>query len=277
MRLPLSWFSFTLPKRKAKNNIYASLTQLIYERQFSSRFDPKAAPITLPPYKYFTSLVENLLRLCAQYGGPLFGPLSEIRRALAQDLQFEEKYGRESRAGLGQMLLLLLMVWFFIFCASQLTDLHFPWHMYLIIALLHTLGMLTFIHLQKKIKLRLFHGLGSYFSAFYSCKALLASGAPLNLAIKEARLESLFEDQNPQYLALRVGLKNALERLQSKGSPIQDELELLIAELLFLQEQAYQQFGRKFLALRLTVMSLFFLGSYLYFMASLVGCLLQKL
>ncbi len=229
---------------------------------------------SLPRYKFYTEVIEILLGLGRKIGGNYQESLLFLREGLQSDRQFEKKL-REAVLGTWlQMGMIMALTWLFIGGALTFVEVKVPTTKLGVIFCWQALGLTLLPVLMKKLRHRYFHEIGKLWKMLYVlrslCRVPLSRSEVLNLAgvgelegIKQETLRSL------------VGkLKETCHKALKFGGSYEEEVKYLMEELRFQEKWHFDLFEKRLAVIKLGLLSLFFLPSYLAFVFLLLSDLM---
>ena len=226
---------------------------------------------SLKPFKFYLTLLKDLLYFSLEKGTPLSGALIEVRDVLQKDIEFLEKIKIEEKGSLLQFISLIIFVWIFIFMASYIASIQLSVEMKFIILCIQFTGLLSFLFI---VRLMIHKNLKSY--DFWICR-ILSFQSLLNVGVG---LDKCFPSDLTKmnkikpfdilWRKLEYSYKAALER----GKPMRDDLQSVKTELLFARELNFKKWQKRLAGIKLIWLFLFFFSSYLICIASLFGKIL---
>ena len=228
----------------------------------------------LPRYKFYTEVVELLLSLARKVGGTYQDSLLFLRQGLQSDRQFEKKL-REALIGTWlQMGLMVLLTWGFILGALSLVEVQISLMNLFLIALWQLTGLLILPYTLKALRLKYFGDIGKFWKTLYVLRSLsrvpLARSEVMSLAdvgmIKTIQQKALFP--------LVEKLKQTCQKALQEGGSYEQDIVGLMDELRFQEKWHFELFEKRLVVIKLGLMSIFFLPSYLAFIFCLLGDLL---
>jgi hypothetical protein len=229
----------------------------------------------LARYKFYTDIVEQLLQLSRKMGGTYQESLLFLREGLQSDRQSEKKM-RDLIFGIWfQMAVMVMLTWGFIFSALAMIEVSMaPWRL-LMIALWQGVGLGLLPMLLAFFRQRLFADIGRLWKMLYILRSL--EKVPLArsevMALAEVTELKKIQQKNLQHLVEK--LKQTCQRsLQQGGSYEQDVLSLM-AELRFQEKWHFELFEKRLMVIKIGLLALFFLPSYLAFIFLLMGDLIN--
>lgn len=271
----LEGWDSTFQGRKASAAFIAVLSDIILEKKCPS-LKNDLSKLQLPKYKYFTEVVEALLKISQNFGGPIAEFLDQIRNGVYQDDRFERKVRKELEGALIQMMILAGITWVFIFLANELAGIQLPHSVYFIMGGIQIIGFIVFLTGHLLLKSKVFSGFSLFFQSLYSFYSLYSVGVPLNVAVSKSELTIALQRSERKFKTPQKYLNRLLRTVQATGVSISTELGMVIDELWFTLEHSFAEYVKQVMALKLVVLTLFFLGSYFYFLAQLFVYLMSS-
>jgi len=221
--------------------------------------------IRLINYKFYSQLIEQILNFSRKYGGQYQEGFLFLREGLRLDQQFEKKMKEIKLSSYFQILLIFTITWSFVLTVSYSANLRLSWNNYLGILCWQSLGLVQFPFWIKFLRKRYFHDIGLFWKILYSLRSL--SNVPLARS-EIFRLSELFrieEIKQNSLIHLVQKLKRICEDTLKKGHPYDQEVKGIMEELRFIEKWHCELFEKKMGALKLLILSVFFLPSYLVF------------
>lgn len=236
--------------------------------------------VELPLYKIYTDLIYELLELKRRIGAEILNPLKELRVAISDDLKFEVMKKDISNGALVQFLILCLITWFFTLASSQMIGATMSIGITLSMIFLQVFGTALFLGVGRVLEKRLFAGAESGLFALYRLRIFSSVGISVSSAILKSNINQFIEthinssDEYMQSIALRS--KESVERWKSEGTPISEELKLIVDELWFYVSEAQKRFRDRLSQLKLAAIFIGILPSYFLSIISLFQFLLNS-
>ncbi len=232
-------------------------------------------PGKLPVYKFYSEVVEILLSLARKMGGSYQDSLLYLREGLQDDRQFEKKLKEMIQGTWIQMSMMVVLTWGFIFSALALVDVKVSGLKLCLIAGWQSVGMSLLPVVIRYFRVRFFGDIGKLWKIFYVLRSLakvpLSRTEVLTLAgvgeiknIKQKSLSHIVEK-----------LKQTCQRALQMGGSYEEDIQSLMAELRFQEKWHFELFEKRLMVIKLGLLSIFFLPSYLAFIFLLLGDLLS--
>ncbi|MBC7537278.1 MAG: hypothetical protein H7281_00535 [Bacteriovorax sp.] len=236
----------------------------------------KILPSSIPQYKFYTNLLEQLFETHRRLGIGIKKFIPEIRSALIQDIQFEKKVIDELFSGILQFLVIAATTWSFVFLSSSIVQIPLPRFTLFVMIGLQLSGIAVFFQLVKKVKSRTFTKFSKAIEELYLFTSLLEIGLPLNeilqrSGILQGNLVSfkIFENLSDR-------MKKLVARLKETGLSPRDEAQEIIREIWHLQEENFQKFTKIVQVLKFSVLAFFFLPAYFLYLYSIFKFFMEQ-
>ncbi len=228
-----------------------------------------AFPKSLPKYKFYTHLIEQLVAVHRSKGVGLKKIFPEIRNHLIRDVQFERKIVSEIISGLLQFMIIFLTTWGFVYLSISLVELPPNHIIFFFMFLLQLIGSLLFFLLIHFLKKNIFEQFAKALEEAYLFSVLLEIGVPINEILERSQIQCGLFSQSKMFSSLSVRMKNLIKRLKQTGISPLDESKEIIAELWQFQEDEFLQFTKKLQVLKFFILAFFFLPSYFLYLYSI--------
>ena len=231
-------------------------------------------PGRLPLYKFYTEVVEILLSLARKMGGSYQDSMLFLREGLQADRQFEKKLKEIVLGTWLQMLMMVVLTWGFILGALCLVEIKISVFKLALIASWQGIGLSLLPFVISFFRRRFFHDMGKLWKILYVLRSLvkvpLSRSEILTIAgvgeLKTIRQKSLFH--------IVEKLKETCQKALQMGGSYEEEVLSLMTELRFQEKWHFELFEKRLMVIKLGLMSIFFLPSYLAFIFLLLGDLL---
>jgi transposase len=235
-------------------------------RQFNwgGRIGPSAS-IMLPEYKFYSGVINILLELSRKMGGTYQESLIFLRESLQGDMQFEKKMVETLRGVYLQMGMMMILTWSFIFAALKLVDLEIELKKLLMIFLWQISGVGILPFLLKFFRKKYFSDIGQLWKILLILKSL--SKVPLSRTevLTYAGVQELKSIKQPSLEMIVSKLKEVCHKTLKFGTSYDEDLRYLMEELRFVEKWHYELFEKRLMVIKLVLLSVFFLPSYLVF------------
>lgn len=219
----------------------------------------------LPRYKFYSDLIELILKYARTYGGKYQDSFLLIKDSVRSDMQFEKKMKELILSNLMQMLMILLITWGFIFSVQNFGNVHVSKLSLAFVGLWQFLGMMILplgITYYRKI---FFQDIAVLWKFYYSLNCLIhipfSRSELFNISgiqsLKKIKQKSLHFLVNKSFVMGQDVLK--------KGSPFEERLQSLMQELKFIEKWHFELFEKRLGVIKLVILGAFLLPSYLLF------------
>lgn len=231
-------------------------------------------PGKLPSYKFYTEVVEVLLQLARKMGGSYQEAILFLREGLQVDRQFEKKI-REATLGMWlQMALMMALTWTFIFAALSLVDVKVSFLKLLMIFLWQAAGLSLLPFLMKHYRQKFFGDIGKIWKMLFVLRSLVKVPLSRTEVLTIAGVQELNSIKQKSLLTLVTKLKESCQKTLKVGTSYEEDVKYLMEELRFQEKWHFELFEKRLTVIKLALLSIFFLPSYLAFIFLLLGDLM---
>jgi hypothetical protein len=231
----------------------------------------------LPVYKFYTEVVEVILNLARKMGGSYQDSLLFLREGLVSDRQFEKRL-KEAQLGTWlQMGLMVVLTWLFIFGALFITEIRIPFTKLLLIAGWQGLGLVCLPAILSHYRQKFFGDIGRLWKMLYVLNSLGKVPMARSEALTLAGVRELTEIRQKTLSHIVEKLRSTCERILKVGGSYEAEVKSLMEELRFQEKWHFELFEKRLTVIKLGILSLFLLPSYLVFVFLLLGDLMDLL
>ena len=268
--IPVTQANLWITKRNPANELEGWLKKFSWDNR-----QGLANPGALPSYKFYTEIVEILLSLARKMGGSYQDSILFLREGLQADQQFEKKL-KEIVLGVWlQMILIIMLTWGFITASLCLVEITIsPWRL-ILIGGWQLIGLLALPYALRYYRRKYFGEIGQMWKILYILRSLnkvpLSRSEIFSIAgvsevnhIKQKALEGLVDK-----------LKDSCQRTLQKGLSYEEDVLSLMAELRFQEKWHFELFEKRLTVVKLGLMAIFFLPTYLAFVFLLLSDLLS--
>lgn len=243
-------------------------SKLFFNQVMSLSSITKTHKIELVHYKYFKELVYDLFKAKKTYGAPIEKAIGEIKKSLSKDIYFEKKISASLMGGVFQMLTITVTGLMFILMSCFQLKLKFPYDTFAIAISLNIIGGLIYVVLFYYLKAKYFGSLERIIKSCYLLRCYLRCQMPVISAISKVNFSNLNISKNEVYIKERIDLM--LQKIKEVGYLDFSELDMQIDEIWLLFEFKFENFQKILSVLKLGIITLFFLTSYLYVIYSFI-------
>lgn len=230
----------------------------------------------LPRYKFYTSLITDLLETHRKRGISLKNILPELRLNLIKDLQFEGKILSGVMGGNLQFLAIITTTWMFIFLSSTLAQLPLNFSILLIIGLFQAVGIVIFNVLLKKIKLLTFKKFDQAIERLYLFLCLSEVGLSITNTLSESQVLEGDLMKEKVFLPCASRLTTLVNRWSQSGISPKTETHEIIKELWHLKEVTFERFLKHLDLLKFIILAFFFLPAYFLYLYSIFQFFMEQ-
>jgi hypothetical protein len=230
----------------------------------------------LPEYKYYTSLIIQLMHFHRTMGVGIKKVLPELRVNLIKDLQFEQRFFSEISASMAQFVIVTFVTWAFIFFSSSILDLPIKWSFAIFILVLQLSGAILFMVFLKSIKRKIFLPFYFAISELYIFSMLYEIGVPLNDALDKSKLLTGSLVKTPKLSGFADRILKLIDRLRQSGVTLGIELGEIKDEIWHFQEQEFIKFTKILQVAKFFTLSFFYLPAYFIYLASIFKFFMEQ-
>lgn len=240
---------------------------------WGSRQDLKD-PGRLPSYKFYSEVVEVLLALARKMGGSYQDAILFLREGLQSDRQFEKKI-RESILGIWlQMGLMMGLTWLFIFGALSLVDVKVSVTNLILIFIWQSFGLSMLPLTLKWLRHKYFGEIGKLWKMLFVLRSLAKVPLSRTEVFTLAGVNELNHLKQKSLQSIITKLKETCQKALKVGGSYEEEVKYLMEELRFQEKWHFELFEKRLVVIKLTLLSVFFLPSYLAFIFLLLSDLM---
>jgi hypothetical protein len=232
------------------------------------------APGRLPVYKFYSEVVEILLSLARKMGGSYQDSLLFLREGLQADRQFEKKLKEIILGTWLQMGMMVVLTWSFIFGALFLVDIKVDAFKLILIALWQGIGMGLLPFVITYFRKRFFADIGKLWKMLYVLRSLTKVPLSRTEILTIAGVTEIKTIKQKTLSHIVDKLKETCQKALQMGGSYEEEVTALMSELRFQEKWHFELFEKRLMVIKLGLMSIFFLPSYLAFIFLLLGDLL---
>lgn len=226
----------------------------------------------LPVYKFYSGVIETLLLLGRQMGGNYQDAFLFLRDGLQIDRQFEKKLKELILGCWLQIGMIMLLTWGFIVGAIYLVkEVNLAWEKLFLILLWQSVGMILLPVVLKKLRTRYFGEIGKMWRMLYVLQSLARVPLSRPEIFERAGIKDLNQIKQASLLPLVERFKDCCQKALKLGGSYEEEVKHLMSELRFLEKWHFELFEKRLVVLKLFLLSVFFLPSYMAFIFVLLG------
>lgn len=234
-------------------------------------------PGKLPVYKFYSEVIDVLLKLARKMGGNYQDSFLFLREGLQVDRQFEKKI-REATLGTWlQMALMMGLTWAFIFGALSLVDVKVSPAKLFLIFLWQTIGLSTLPVLLKFMRTKYFGDIGKIWKMLFILRSLAKVPLSRSEVLTFAGVQELNQIKQKSLDSIVAKLKETCQKALKMGTSYEEDIKYLMEELRFQEKWHFELFEKRLMVIKLGLLSVFFLPSYLAFIFLLLGDLMAMM
>ncbi|OFZ72010.1 MAG: hypothetical protein A2451_10650 [Bdellovibrionales bacterium RIFOXYC2_FULL_39_8] len=230
----------------------------------------------IPQYKFYTDILKKLIYYAKLYGGNFKESLSQLKKGVIKDIQFERALRKEVEGAYLQFFFISLITWFFVYMVGQSVEVKLSMLSKIFMLAMQLSGALFFALFYQRLQQLTFAPFWKFFNTIFIFQSLIGVGLSQKEIIHHAESSALTEDQRQRkflsYLVLR--LESLIFNWQRSGQPIGTELAEIQEELWFNVGQESIQFLKKLNIIKFLVVVLFYLSTYFFYLANLFSAFL---
>lgn len=256
-----------------KKNPGEELENWLKRFNWHSRQELKASG-QLPKYKFYTEIVEVILGLSRKMGGTYQEGILFLREGLQSDRQFEKKLKEMIMGTWIQMGMMMLLTWGFIFGALILVEVKIGVSRLLMIAGWQILGLGLLPYFLNYFRKHFFEDIGKLWKMFYILRSLVKVPLSRSEVLSIAGVGEIRNIKQKNLSHIVEKFKDTCQKALQVGGSYEEEVLSLMEELRFQEKWHFELFEKRLMVIKLGLLSLFFLPSYLAFIFLLLGDLL---
>lgn len=228
----------------------------------------------LPSYKFYTEVVEVLLSLARRMGGSYQEAMLFLREGLQVDRQFEKKI-REAVLGTWlQMGMMMGLTWLFILGALHLVEVKVSWVHLFCIFIWQSLGLSLLPFLLRFLRKKYFGDIGKIWKMLFVLRSLAKVPLSRTEVFTMAGVQELNSIEQKALASIVQKLKETCQKALKLGGSYEEEVKYLMEELRFQEKWHFELFEKRLIVIKLALLSIFFLPSYLAFIFLLLSDLM---
>lgn len=244
---------------------------LLKLNRFSLR---KSSDIELPEYKYFTVLSNEIIALHKRYGVDILPIIINFRQRLKDDLEMEKKLSDLKKSAFLEIMIVMFFTWSFVFIAKLSVEIKFNSNYLSLIFIWQLLGMIVLhygLRLKKKL---LFTELSQFIKSIFTFEALYLAPISLSKLIATCSYQELLSLK--KYMDIREHFEVLLNQLKVYGELRQEDVSELSQCVVYQYNHNCTLFEKFSKGLKLTVLMVFFMSSFLMINFTLMYSMMQS-
>lgn len=231
--------------------------------------------VQMPHYKYYGEVINILLGLARKLGGSYHESFLYLREGLQLDQQFEKKVKEVTWGLYLQMGMMMVLTWIFIFLSLRIVNISMSSIHLLAIFCWELLGLFSLPVILRSLRKRYFGDIGKLWQVLFILRALQKIPLSRSEVFRFAGVKSLSEITQKKLSPLVSKLKETAERALKLGASYEEDINYLMGELRFQEKWHFELFEKRLVVIKLVLLSVFFLPSYLAFIFLLLGDLMD--
>ncbi len=227
--------------------------------------------ILLPTYKFYTEVVEILLYNARKMGGSYLDSFLFLREGLQADLQFEKKVKEVILGMFLHMSMMMILTWSFIFSALTMVEVKTSHSQLWGILFWQLMGLGLIPILVKFFRERYFSDIGILWRVLLILKSLLKVPLPQSEVLSFAGVNGLDQIRQKSLFHIVQKLQSSCQKTLRLGLSYENDVKGLMEELRFQEKWHFDLFEKRLSGIKLFLLSVFFLPSYLIFVFMLLN------
>ncbi len=227
--------------------------------------------IFLPSYKFYTEVVEVLLFNARKMGGSYLDSFLFLREGLQADLQFEKKIKELILGMFLHMSVMMILTWSFIFSALSMVEVKTSRSQLFGILSWQLMGLGLIPILVKYYRKRYFSDIGKVWRVLLILKSLLRVPLPQSEVFSFAGVNGLDQIRQKSLIHIVQKLQSSCQKTLRLGLSYENDVKGLMEELRFQEKWHFDLFEKRLNGVKLLLLSVFFLPSYLMFVFILLN------
>jgi hypothetical protein len=221
--------------------------------------------------------VEVILQFARKLGGNFQDSLLFLREGLQTDRQFEKKI-KEAVLGMWlQMGIMMALTWIFIFAALSLVDVKVSTTHLVFIFAWQGIGLAVLPFILKSLRKKYFGDIGKIWKMLFILKSLVKVPVSRSELMTFAGVQELTNITQKSLESIVMKLKDTCQKALKLGTSYEEDVKYLMEELRFLEKWHFELFEKRLTVIKLVLLSVFFLPSYLAFIFLLLGDLMATM
>jgi len=259
-----------------KRNPAEDLEAWLKKFRWNTQQELKACP-ALPQYKFYSEIIEILLGLARRMGGNYQDSLLFLRAGLQIDRQSEKKL-RELNLGCWlQMLMIIFLTWAFILGALSLVEVKVAPFKLILLALWQAIGLTLLPCLLRYFRGKYFGDIGKLWKMLFILNSLVKVPLSRSEVFTMAQVQDLKHIKQKSLFHIVDKLKDICHKTLKQGGSYEEEVKYLMEELRFQEKWHFDLFEKRLTVIKLALLAVFFLPSYMAFIFFLLGDLMAMM
>ncbi len=229
----------------------------------------------MPQYKYYGEVIDVLLSLARKLGGSYQDSFLYLRQGLQSDQQFEKKVSELTWGVYLQMALMMVLTWVFIFISLKIVNIPVRVFHLLGIFFWELIGVALLPLILHLLRVRYFGDIGKLWKILFILRALQKIPISRSEVFQFAGVKNITQIVQKKLFPIVSKLKEVTERTLKLGTSYEEDINYLMGELRFQEKWYFELFEKRLIVIKLLLLSVFFLPSYLAFIFLLLGDLMD--
>ncbi len=229
----------------------------------------------MPQYKYYGEVIDVLLSLARKLGGSYQDSFLYLRQGLQSDQQFEKKVSELTWGVYLQMALMMVLTWVFIFISLKIVNIPVRVFHLLGIFFWELIGVALLPLILHLLRVRYFGDIGKLWKILFILRALQKIPISRSEVFQFAGVKNITQIVQKKLFPIVSKLKEVTERALKLGTSYEEDINYLMGELRFQEKWYFELFEKRLIVIKLLLLSVFFLPSYLAFIFLLLGDLMD--
>ncbi len=236
----------------------------------------KTMTVAVPKFKFYTTLLIDLIEAHRKVGVSLKLILPELRENLIKELQFEKRLLGLVVGGNLQFLIVVITTWGFIALSSQLAEIPLRLNNLITIAIVQLLAFLVFNLSFLKMRARGLERYSQGLEQLYFFNGMVEVGLPVNQVLGESGVLDGALSKHKTFSHCFLRLYNLVNRWKENGLSPKFETQEIIREIWHLKEIGYQRFLKHLELLKFIILAFFFLPAYFFYLYSIFQFFMEQ-
>lgn len=226
--------------------------------------------LDLPSYKFYDSLIFDLISFQKRFGANLTSAFVEIRKALNLDMKIDLRLKNLKQSSYFQYLTMCAFTWLMLLHMSSSLDINLDGLDLILVVIWQMIGLLSFHFILKVITRKTCEPFQPLFELVYSVRCQFKVSRPIQ-EIKE-NMERFIQGRRDKSLQNMVNrLEFLLDILRTQGKFSLEELDCLCEESWNTYEIALEQLEKAVVGLKLGSFLIFIVPCYFYSLTLALG------
>lgn len=216
----------------------------------------------VPEYKFFSSIIENLIKFRKLYGIDILPAARQIRGAARRDYTAGKKLRGELVGFVVQYGTIACFTWIFIYRISVTMEMSFSSGSLFGLLIWQLLGLVFGVSFYFILVRKIFGIFQYYFSSAYTFRSLIDISRPISEVTAFCGLDRLPESK--EFTVIKKRFLGIIEKVKVTGVIVVEEIDQIILELWDSYELSLNKFNAMLGGLKLITILLFVFTGFLY-------------